>query len=52
MFPLLAVNMETLMDSFQLMGQGMVGIFVVLILIAIIVSVLTKITANKKDSDE
>lgn len=53
--PLLAlfssVNMDDLMASFQIMGQGMLGIFVVLILIALIVTLLTKLTTlNLKKS--
>lgn len=45
MLPILAaINMEDLMDSFRIMGQGMLGIFVVLVVIALIVLLLTKVT--------
>ena len=55
--PLLAaqfghINMEDLMDSFRIMGEGMGGIFVVLILIALIVLLLTKLTSRKPKQDE
>ncbi|MFZ2537796.1 MAG: OadG-related small transporter subunit [Oscillospiraceae bacterium] len=45
------VNMADLMDSFLVMGQGMAGIFVVLIIIALIVTLLAKVT-NKKTKDK
>lgn len=46
-----AVNMEDLMNSFRIMGQGMLGIFVVLVLIALIVALLAKVT-NRKPKEE
>ena len=46
-----AVNMEDLMNSFRIMGQGMLGIFVVLVLIALIVALLAKVT-NRKTKEE
>ena len=52
MLPLFAaINMEDLMDSFRIMGQGMLGIFVVLILISLIVLGLSKLTSRKKEDD-
>lgn len=42
------VNMADLMDSFVVMGQGMFGIFFVLIIIALIVTLLSKVTNMKK----
>lgn len=42
------INMQDLANSFLVMGQGMGGIFIVLIVIALIVALLTKLT-NKKD---
>lgn len=50
-----AVNMDNLIKSFQIMGKGMLGIFVVLILIALIVMLLTYLTsgsANKEKDDQ
>ncbi len=41
------VNIEDLGNSFKLMGQGMLGIFVVMAAIALIVYLLTKIPAKK-----
>lgn len=46
------MNMDDLMKSFLLMGQGMAGIFVVLILIALIVALLAKVTNIKKKKDK
>lgn len=48
------INMEALMQSFQVMGQGMFGIFVVLIVIALIVLLMSKLTnkhAKNKDDN-
>ncbi|MEG0692895.1 MAG: OadG-related small transporter subunit [Oscillospiraceae bacterium] len=45
------VNMTDLMNSFLVMGQGMAGIFFVLIIIALIVALLAKVT-NKKNKDK
>ncbi len=44
-------NMADLMDSFLVMGQGMAGIFFVLIIIALVVTLLAKVT-NKKIKDK
>jgi len=38
------INYENLWKSFEVMGQGMLGIFVVMALIALIVYLCTKIT--------
>lgn len=48
----MTINMQDLMNSFKLMGQGMLGIFVVLIIIALIVLLLTKLTGSKKKGKE
>lgn len=40
--------LENFMDSLQIMWKGMTGIFVVIILIALIVLLLTKLTSEKK----
>ncbi len=40
-------NMETVMDSLQIMGVGMASIFVVITLIMLIVMLLRKITKKK-----
>lgn len=40
--------MQDLADSFLVMGQGMGGIFIVLIVISLVVLLLSKIT-NKKE---
>ena len=51
MLPILAaINMEDLMNSFRIMGQGMLGIFVVLVVIALIVLLLTKVTNRLAES--
>ena len=41
------INIRDLGNAFKLMGQGMLGIFVVMAVIALIVYLLTKIPANK-----
>ena len=40
-------NMETVMDSLQIMGVGMTSIFVVITLIMLIVMLLRKLTKNE-----
>lgn len=40
---------ENTMAALGMMGKGMLGIFVVIGVIAIIVTLLTKITSGKKD---
>lgn len=46
------INMEDLMSSFEIMGKGMLSIFVVIILITLIVMLLTKISAPKKKPED
>ena len=41
------VNIEDLFSSFKLMGQGMLGIFIVMAVISLIVYALTKIPTKK-----
>lgn len=41
------VNITDLGSAFKLMGQGMLGIFVVMAAISLIVYLLTKIPSNK-----
>ena len=41
------INLEALMQSFQLMGQGMLGIFIGMGSIALVVFVTTKISSKK-----
>ena len=41
------VNIEDLGNAFKLMGQGMLGIFVVMAVISLIVYALTKIPSKK-----
>ena len=41
------VNIQNLGSAFKLMGQGMLGIFVVMAAIALIVYLLTKVPTNK-----
>lgn len=38
------INMEALMTSLKLMGQGMLGIFLVMAAIALVVYLVTKIS--------
>lgn len=45
-------NMTDLMNSLTIMWQGMVGIFVVMVLIAFIVYLLSKIPSKKNNKDE
>ena len=42
------MNMEVIMQAFEIMGKGMLGIFVALTVIMIFVWVMAKI-GNKKD---
>ncbi|WP_242964882.1 hypothetical protein [Scatolibacter rhodanostii] len=44
----LAINMENLMAALAIMGKGMLGIFVVIGLLAVIVYILTKFGNRKK----
>ena len=40
--------MENITHALEMMGQGMLGIFVVIIIIALLVYGLTKVTSKKK----
>ena len=40
--------MENITHALEMMGQGMLGIFVVIIVIALLVYALTKVTSKKK----
>ena len=42
------LNVELFMETLPIMGKGMLGIFVVIVVIALLVYVLTKITSRKK----
>ena len=44
------VNMSDLMSALRITGQGMLGIFAVLIAISLLVLLLAKLT-NKKDDE-
>ena len=46
------IDTEALLDSLVIMGKGMANILGVLILIALIVLVLTKVTNRKSGADE
>ena len=46
------MNMETIMQSLLLMGQGMLAIFVVIIAIYLVVLLLLKLTSRKKDQKD
>lgn len=46
------VNMPDLMNSLRVMGQGMAGIFIVLITIALIVTLLARLTSQNKDQKD
>lgn len=41
---------QLFMQSLELMGKGMLGIFVVILVIYVVVLILTKVTAEKKQS--
>ena len=45
------VQTEDIMKSLELMGKGMLGIFVVILLIIGVVSVLTRLSQPRADSD-
>lgn len=42
------INIFDLMSSFRLMGQGMLGIFIVMSAIAFVVYLLTKVSAKNQ----
>ena len=41
------INMDVVMEALSIMGKGMLGIFVVIVIIALLVYALTKITSRK-----
>ena len=43
------MNMEALMQSFEIMGLGMLGIFGVIIAIMLVVTLLSRLTADKEE---
>ena len=43
------VQTEDIMKSLELMGKGMLGIFVVMVLIFILIFCLNRFTGNKKE---
>ena len=42
------VQSEDVWSSLELMGKGMIGIFVVMLLIALVILILNKTTKNKE----
>ena len=42
------LNVELFMETLPIMGKGMLGIFVVIVIIALLVYALTKITSRNK----
>jgi|L827metagenome_2_1110789.scaffolds.fasta_scaffold12106_2 hypothetical protein len=48
----MSIDQNLLMQALTLMGQGMLGIFVVIFAIFVIVTVLTKTTAGKKNREK
>ena len=42
------INMDVVMEALGIMGKVMLGIFVVIVVIALLVYALTKITSRKK----
>lgn len=42
------INMDVVMEALGIMGKGMLGIFVVIVIIALLVYTLTKITSRNK----
>ena len=47
-----AMNMELIWACIGIMGKGMLGIFVVIVLIYLVVLVLTKVTGNKEKEEK
>ncbi len=43
------MNMEALMQSFEIMGLGMLGIFGVIIAIMLVVTLLSRLTVDKEE---
>lgn len=46
------MNMEVIMQAFEIMGKGMLGIFVALIVIMIFVWIMAKIGSKNNKSDK
>ena len=47
--PLGEVTQDSVMKSLKLMGMGMLGIFVVMVLIFLVIAILDKTTRGKND---
>lgn len=46
------VSSESIMKSLELMWKGMLGIFIVIVLIYLVIVILNKATGKKKDKKE
>lgn len=46
------VSSESVMKSLELMWKGMLGIFIVIVLIYLVIVILNKATGKKKDKKE
>lgn len=46
------VNNSDIMAALQLMGMGMLGIFIVMLLIYLVVYILNKVTGKESDKDD
>jgi len=44
----MSINVQAFLDSLPIMGMGMVGIFIVTVIIIVVVSLLNKITGKFK----
>jgi len=42
----MSINVQAFLDSLPIMGMGMVGIFIVTVIIIVVVSLLNKITGR------
>jgi len=42
----MSINVQAFLDSLPIMGMGMVGIFIVTVIIIVVVSLLNKITTK------
>lgn len=45
------MNMDTFFQSLEIMGKGMLGIFVTVIIVMIVVFLLSKTGSKKKDAE-
>ena len=43
------MNMDVVMEALGIMGKGMLGIFIVMVLIFILIFCLNRFTGNKKE---